>query len=89
MGLRIMFNSIMNDAAEHFSFNCLYVEGCNTETLYDWMGNLNDYGKVTFWREVNDLIEKFDSDKVKLEPKKYEKEIARHMKRKANRESKH
>ena len=89
MGLCVMFNSIMNDAAEHFGFNCLYVEGCNTETLYDCTGNLNDYGKVTFWCEVNDLIEKFDSDKVKLKPKKYEKEIARHMKRKANREPKH
>ena len=46
--LRSRYNSIVNDAAQHFGFNCMYIESCNSEYLFDKMGNLTSEGKAEY-----------------------------------------
>ena len=69
MSLRKKFNSILNDAAEHYGYHRLFIEGCCSEFHYNRMGYLNNQGKSDFWKEVNNLLEKFDCRKINLLPK--------------------
>ena len=52
LALRSKFNSMLNDTADHFKFNCLYVEKCMSEFQFDRMGNLNSQGMADFWKEM-------------------------------------
>ena len=69
LALRSKFNSMLNDAADHFKFNRLYVEKCMFEFQFDRMSNLNSQGMADFWKEVDGLIEQFDVHKIKLLPR--------------------
>ena len=67
--LRSCYNLIVNDAAQHFGFNRMYIESCSSEYLFDKIGNLTNEGKAEYWNEVNKLVEKLDCRKIKLLPK--------------------
>ena len=41
---------------------------CNCYEDFDRSGNLLLKGKCKFWLELDDLIQKFDSDRIKLLP---------------------
>ena len=76
IAMRPRFNAILNDAAQHFGFHHIYIECCGAEKYFDCMGNLNPDGQLEMWREINNLIEKFDCRKISLKPKvdEFEKE---------------
>ena len=82
MTLRRKFNTMLNDAANHFGFNHMYIEACTREAQYDLMGNPNNEGKVDFWEEINNLIKKFDKKKLKLLPRREEDDRRRYSTKK-------
>ena len=83
MSMCTSFNSILNDAAEHYGYNRIFIESCSSEYQYDKMGKLNDRGKIDFWSEVNSLIEKFDCRKIRLLLQVQEKHKYEYLKRKS------
>ena len=46
----------------------LTVNSCNTYDHYDRLGNLSPRGKEDFWYEIDNLLERFIRNKVKLLP---------------------
>ena len=74
LSLRNKFNSLLNDAANYFGFNRMYVEACSSEFHFDRTGYLNDEGMSEFWKEVDELIECFDMKKIKMLPRVDKKE---------------
>ena len=42
---------------------------------FDIGGGLTSFGKSIFWCEVDQAIQKFDLDKIKLRPRKYKSQL--------------
>ena len=84
LSLHSPFNSMLNDVAEHFGHHITYVENCTEEWYFDLLGNLNEEGKSEFWHEVNHLMERFDSSKVKLQPRQNYAEQRKYLMKKQN-----
>ena len=72
--MRRRFNAILNDAAAHFGYHCIYLESCSSEYQFDRMGKLNEQGMLDMWCEIDKLLEKFDCKKIDLKPTSYDKE---------------
>ena len=66
--LRAKFNDALNDAIAKVDQYIMTINSCNTYDHFDRQGNLTSKGKTCFWWEVDDLIERFKMDKVKLLP---------------------
>ena len=66
--LRSKFNDALNDAVAKYNQYILTVNSCNTYDHFDQMGMLSSKGKEAFWYEIDDLIARFDVNKVKLLP---------------------
>ena len=88
LSLRTKFNSLLNDAACHFGFNRMYIEKCNSEFQFDRMGYLNNEGMDVFWREVDQLLEMFDCDEIKLLPRVEDRDHRDYLAQKKSRNSK-
>ena len=68
ISLRAKFNNALNDIAYEREYSILSIDACDTENHFDLMGNLNHYGEVTFWKQMNHLLSLFDKKKVELTP---------------------
>ena len=66
--LRAKFNDALNDAVAKRELNILTVSACYSPQHFDHKRNLSPAGKKEFWREVDELINRFDLDKIKLLP---------------------
>ena len=89
MSVRQKFNSLLNDAADHFGFHRLYIECCSSEYQFDRMGNLNVQGQEDMWKEINSLLEKFDCKKIQLKPKVNERVKQEYLYRKRKHSANH
>ena len=67
--LRAKFNDLLNDAAARNDHFILSVRGLNGPQYFDKYGNLSSKGQKAFWLEIDELIDKFSKNKVKLKPK--------------------
>ena len=67
--LRNKFNDLLNETASHTEGKILFIKTCDNPDCFDHFGNLSSKGKRAFRIEVDDLIKKFDTNKVKLMPK--------------------
>ena len=64
--LRPKFNDALNDATAKIDQKILTTNSCNTYEHFDKDGNLSPKGKYEFWMELDDLVARFDRDKIKL-----------------------
>ena len=67
--LRSHFNDALNDAVARADQRMLTITSCNTSEHFDQKGNLSIKGRHVFWQEIDDLLERFDKDKIKLLPR--------------------
>ena len=66
--LRAKFNDALNDQAAKVEHYIMMINSCNSFEHFDMKGHLSRKGKACFWWELDDLIEHFESNKVKLLP---------------------
>ena len=66
--LRPKFNDALNDATSKRGLRILTINSCNSFQHYDHRGNLSPAGKHEFWWELDELINRFDLNKIKLMP---------------------
>ena len=66
VALRSKFNAILNELAEKFENLVLNVEYCQREH-FDFFGRLNTRGKISYWRDINHQLERFDEKKAGAE----------------------
>ena len=66
---RSTFNKILCELLAEHDQRILGVKTCASTDCYDLFGEFNQRGKSYYWREVNDLIEKFDKKKIQLLPR--------------------
>ena len=64
--LRVKFNEILNESASRQKYNILSIKSCATIKHFDCMDNLSAKGMCNFWEELDDLLDQFDANKVKL-----------------------
>ena len=55
----------------------LQIKACNTMDHFDSAGMLSSKGKFAFWYEMDDLIEHFNRNQVKLLPKLHLRNLGR------------
>ena len=60
--LRAKFNDALNDSAAKLNQFMLTVNSCNSYEHFDKAGKLSIKGKSNFWDELDELIQKFDTD---------------------------
>ena len=68
MSLRAKFNDALNDAVAGIEQRMMTITSCNTLAHFDRWGKLLEKGKHTYLREMDELIERFDLNKIKLLP---------------------
>ena len=66
--LRAKFNDSLNDATAKIDQYILTINSCNAYENFDKHGNLSIKGKQAFWWELDNLIYRFEDNKVKLLP---------------------
>ena len=66
--LRAKFNDALNEAVGRTNQRILTINSCNTNTHFDLRGGLSTKGKEAYWAEIDDLLDRFDRNKVKLLP---------------------
>ena len=66
--LRPKFNDALNEAAMKYNFNILTINSCTTSDHFDQLGSLSNKGKIAFWHELDDLLERFDKRIIHLKP---------------------
>ena len=66
--LRSKFNDALNDAGAKVDHYILTINSCNAYEHFDKKGELSPKGKSEFWSKIDDLIDRFYADKVKLLP---------------------
>ena len=65
---RAKVNDALNDSIAKMGQYILIINSCNAYEHFDRSGNLSIAGKKAFWMELDDLIRRFDGNKVKLLP---------------------
>ena len=65
---RAKFNGALNDAVAKMDLRILTISSCNSYDHFDSSGNLSAKGKRAFWLELDELLEKFNDNKIKLLP---------------------
>ena len=68
-GLRTKFNNILIDAAARQNNHILSIRTCIHLDHFDHWGNLSHKGKITFWQELDNLVDRFKNDRLQLLPK--------------------
>ena len=66
--LHAKFNDSLNDAVAKTQHRILTITVCNTNDHFDRSGSLSSKGKAYFWMELDELLEHFQANKVKLLP---------------------
>ena len=62
------FNDALNDAAAKINQYVLTINSCGTYEHFDHRGLLSTRGKQDFWMELDELLQRFDLNKIKLLP---------------------
>ena len=65
---RAKMNDALNDAVAKIDQHILTILSCNAYEDFDKCRNLSPHGKRAFWFEVDELLEKLDTGKIKLLP---------------------
>ena len=71
--LRAKFNDALNTAAEKMGHYIMTINSCSSYNHFDRAGHLSSRGKEEFWLELDNLLERFEKDKVKLKPNPHHK----------------
>ena len=66
--LRAGFNDALNDVVAKIGHYMLTINSCNSYEHYDRAGKLSISGKTNFWCELDELIDRFDANRIKLLP---------------------
>ena len=66
--LRAKFNDALNDTIAKVDHYIMTITSCNQYQHYDKSGKLSMSGKSAFWSELDDLLQKFEADRIKLLP---------------------
>ena len=66
--LRNKFNDALNNAVAKTGQHILTVNSCYSYEDFDCDGNLSSKGRKSFWLEIDELLQRFDTDKIKLWP---------------------
>ena len=64
--LRPKFNEILNEAVARQDNRILSIKGCESSECFERSGKLSLKGKTVFWQEMDNLLERYDRNKVKL-----------------------
>ena len=65
--IRPKFNDILNDAVAGVNQYILSIRSCCLKDHFDHWGSYLSYkGKIDFWSEMDELLERFDNNQVKL-----------------------
>ena len=67
-GLRSKFNDALNSAVAEIDQRILTITSCNSRDHFNYQGNLTVKGRYDYWREIDDLLDRFDRRGVKLLP---------------------
>ena len=67
-GLHAKMNDALNEFANDMGWKIMTMNSCNTLDHFGKWGNLSVRGMYSFWHEMDDLLERLDHDKVKLNP---------------------
>ena len=67
-GLRGKFNDALNTAAAQIDQKMLTITSCNSLDHFNFYGNLSSKGKVEYWKELDELLNKCDRREIKLNP---------------------
>ena len=68
LSLHAKFNDALNDAVAGTKQQMMTIMSCNMLTHFDRWGKLSEKGKHAYLREMDELIERFDLNKIKLLP---------------------
>ena len=68
LALRPKFNDALNDAVSEIDQHMLTINSCNAAEHYNRWGKLSQKAKEEYWFELEELIEMFDIEKIKLLP---------------------
>ena len=66
--LRAKFNDALNDAVAKVDQRILTINSCSMYEDFERDGSLSRKGRIAFWQELDNLIERFDMKKIKLLP---------------------
>ena len=66
--LRSKFNDIVSSVTAKHDNHLLQIRSCISPDHFDQFGNLSSKGKFEFWYEMDQLIQRFDTHKIKLLP---------------------
>ena len=66
--LRAKFNDALNDAVAKVDQRILTINSCNMYEDFERDGNFSRKGRIAFRQELDNLIERFDMNKIKLLP---------------------
>ena len=61
-------NEALNDAVARYDHRILTINSCNSSSHFDLWGNLSNKGYRSLWYEIDDLLERYDKNAVKLMP---------------------
>ena len=67
--LRNKFNELLNESAARTNAKILSIHNCTSPDDFDHFGKLSRKGRLTFWLKLDDLLQRFEENKVKLIPK--------------------
>ena len=88
-GLRAKFNDALNEAITNTDQHILTINSCHTVDHFDKWGNLSVRGMYAFWDEIDNLLERFDKDKIKLLPAPRQKPWSNDSNRHAHTDQQH
>ena len=66
--VRAKFNDALNDSAAKVDEFMLTITSCQQYEHFDKKGKLSANGMFAFFLELDDLLQRFDLDKIKLKP---------------------
>ena len=69
LSLRYKFNKLLHEAVHNQCCKVMSIQPCVSGDHFDMTGNLTNKAKIEFWHEVDNLLERVNFDKVKLNPK--------------------
>ena len=65
---RAKFNDSLNNSAAKLNEHMLTINSCNMYEHYQKKGQLSESGWIAYFTELDDLLHRFDTDRIKLKP---------------------
>lgn len=64
--LRMKFNQALAEAAVKQNHRIISIRDCSAFDHFYMQGNLSSKGKLSFWKEIDNLLERFDKGEISL-----------------------